>query len=200
MQLASAGVALRIRKQGSRNLLAIKANEDIGPNGLIRRMEWDQPWSRSSYTGSLDILVRLGLTTDHVHSQYKQNPVECMKQSGYLIIQDRETVRLARKLLCDNANQGMELDLDHTRYRTSSGMVNHYEIEIEVSDRDVGLADKLASGLLDEYHGLLPWKHNKLITGLALLNFPVAGMMTRDKNQYRLDKAAYIKLHEQLEN
>lgn len=173
-QLGTAGIALRLRQQNGEQQLAIKAKEQVGENGLSRRFEWDQPWQAQSFALLFDELARLGVSLAPVAFS-NTDAISLIQQAGFDIIQDRTTQRIARTLTCPQIKGEMELALDHTCYQVgkkATESIDHFEIELEIDEIHLPHAQLIVNALCNNYPGLIPWRHNKLITGLAMQQYP----------------------------
>ena len=198
-QLGKAGIALRLREQNGDYLLIIKANEQVSDNGLTQRYEWEQPWHADAYENMFVELTNIGVSIKPVVFS-EADDLALMKQTGFEIIQDRETRRIVRAVTCSRASNEMELALDRTRYQVGDShadTIDHFEIELEICRDDMAHAQAVIDILCNDYPDLVPWQHNKLITGLALQQLPKLHELTQG---HSLTKDGYRHLHEYIEH
>ena len=198
-RLGKTGIALRVRQQNGKQQLAIKAKEQTAENGLSRRFEWDQPWHVDAFSRLFDELAELGVSITSV-ALNTTDAVTLMQQAGFEIIQDRTTQRIARVLTCPQVNGEMELALDHTCYQVGSKYaesIDHFEIELEIQEAHALHAQAIVNALHNDYPVLIPWGHNKLITGLAMETYPDLHNLQQTGS---LGKAGYEQLHVYIEH
>ena len=173
-RLGKTGIALRVRQQNGKQQLAIKAKEQTAETGLSRRFEWDQPWQADAFSRLFDELAGLGVSIAPVAFS-NTDAIALMQQAGFEIIQDRTTQRIARTLTCPQVKGEMELALDHTCYqlgRNHTESIDHFEIELEIHETHAHHAQAIVDVLCNDHPGLILWAHNKLVTGLAMQQYP----------------------------
>jgi len=168
--LMGSGLALRLRQEGDRTCLGIKGKERIDPQGAIRRLEIEGPWSKNVLTR---VLEASGLTSLQVPTFLPQDPAGTLSSLGLRVIQRRLMERTRMHVVdarVQNGGIAGELALDTVHYQTAGVVFTHHEIEIEASSHEnEGMVADLAEFLQKEFPGALcRWDHNKLITGLAL--------------------------------
>ena len=197
-RLGKAGIALRVRQQNGKQQLSIKAKEQTAENGLSQRFEWDQPWQADTFSRLFDELAELGVSATPVAFN-NTDSVALMQLAGFEIIQDRSTQRIARPLTCPQVKGEMELALDHTCYqvgRNHAESIDHFEIELEIHESHAPHAQTIVNVLHNDYPVLIPWSHNKLITGLAMQQYPDLHNLQQTGS---LGKEGYEQLHVYIE-
>lgn len=191
--LGRLGIALRVRHQDGKYLLAVKADEDISDDGLARRFEWERAWQPAAIDELLFVLVKLGMEPLETEPQYNPDPLVSLGKV-FTILQQRKTARITRAVTCADDEYPMELALDLTTYRLQKQQLDHYEIELEISEQDLESAKGIIAAIKEIYPFIVPWKHNKLVTGLTLYQMYAQYPVIRDKNAGSLNADAYQQL------
>jgi hypothetical protein len=168
--LLGKGIALRTREMEGSMLFCIKQDEHIDAAGTATREEKEMPWSRKCLDHAMHIMQETSQLYDKIPSDI-HSPSQILACLGLMPIQERETRRVAFDISCPSEREIIaELALDVTCYCTSWYRIFHYEIEVEAKKPSykphiICLTDIIRQAYQDR---LMPWSHNKLITGLAL--------------------------------
>ncbi|MDH5633536.1 MAG: CYTH domain-containing protein [Gammaproteobacteria bacterium] len=198
--LGKAGIALRIRVESGQASVAIKADERIADNGLVERFEWERRWQSNTGTELAKALSRLG-SEINIAGNGNHDPLAFMSDAGFIVLQHRKTERIVRHLQCDAAMSSMELALDRTWYQVNGKpdrRIEHCELELEIDSIDRDIAAAVIRKLTWQYPGLRAWRHNKLVTGLALPRFLVDA--TPNESIGRLSDQQYEQLDRFINN
>lgn len=194
--LSNRGIAVRTRMQGETTVFCIKQDERTDDAGATIREEIELPWSRQCIDYVAHILHKVSSGIHEVPS-LMTSPGESLGCLGLLPIQARETVRLVLHARHPEGPTGevvSEIALDRVCYSISSFRILHHEIEIEAASPDGLGAVMDLTGLLREHHAesLRPWRHNKLITGIALEQLIAEGRLPVMTGRFTsLNRAAY---------
>ena len=178
-RLQARGYALRLRQMEDRFLLCLKGRaRDRG--AVVERLEMEGPvadsalWSRVGAELGRDWPAALGGSDG---PRRAADPVAALLGAGFLLIQDRETLRRPRHLLAagkDLAAAGKdpvaELVIDTVTYVAAGTPMRHHEVEIEAGP---GMESPALTHLGAELRALFPaelqpWRPSKLRTGLTL--------------------------------
>ena len=191
-RLRARGYALRLRQVEDRFLLCLKGrSRDRG--GVVERLEIEGPvadpalWSRVGAELGRDWPAALG----NAGPRRAADPVAALLGAGFVLIQDRETLRRPRHLLgigwdsiAAGRNPGVadgdpvaaakdpaaELVIDSVTYVAAGTPMRHHEVEIEAGP---GMQSQALTHLGAALRALFPaelqpWRPSKLRTGLAL--------------------------------
>ncbi|MCU0577352.1 MAG: CYTH domain-containing protein [Desulfobacterota bacterium] len=180
--LSTRGIAVRTRESGTSVLFCIKQDERIDESGAAFRDEFEMPWSRQCFDHIAHILHKLARCVGEVPAR-TDSPGECLVCLGLTAIQERETARLAKNAeATDGPDRGVlaEVALDRVCYHLSGFRILHYEIEVEATSPDLIDPVRDLTALLRQRYGgcLMPWRHNKLVTGLALEQLIAEGRLS----------------------
>jgi len=168
--LSGSGIALRTRDAAGSVIFCIKQGEHMQDTGAVAREELELPWSRQCLDHAGRIIQDPPTSPIKIPSDM-DSPMQCLARLGFFPIQSRKTQRR----LSDVSNalrKGTiaELALDEVSYNISGCSILHYEIEVEAAspcfeNHIVRLTDLLKTSYPEI---LIPWDHNKLITGIAM--------------------------------
>ncbi|MBN1634917.1 MAG: CYTH domain-containing protein [Deltaproteobacteria bacterium] len=193
------GIALRLRDEGSRQLICLKCDERILEWGAAKRVEIEEPWSRSCLINILNVLEQKSVALTHVPRETDE-PCNTLKALNMIVIQERETHRQLRQIVPIgeiHAPVVAEMMLDTVLYRIGSGTIQHYELEIEAAQQK---DEKFLQTLIEDTLRSFPvelkrWDHNKLITGLAIEMLWADGLFPEIKEkQSRLNPDSYDRI------
>lgn len=168
--LSRAGLALRLRTRGTRTLLCLKGKERVDGHGSVRRLEIEGQWSRDILKQALKAARAI---LPEAPAFYPEDPRATLLGMDLRVIQLRTMHRTVLDILPSGDTSGGalgELALDAVSFGLGQGVYLHHEVEIEAASRaQEPMVPELASLLQDAFPGALcPWRHNKLVTGLAL--------------------------------
>jgi|GEM_PF-530805 len=182
--------ALRLRETRESLWLCFKRAETVHAPGVFERFELERLWSRQNLEELLEI-AGLKHSIKRLPGIISRDPLETLAALNLCIIQDRQTSRTLL-MLSDHTRHGRsipaEIALDRVSYRIEGGTVLHFEVEVEACD-DSGLHHVSAvTRLLKNYcaPNLVPWNHNKLITGFALEHLTRKGVLFVPKDRVTL--------------
>lgn len=201
--LRSAGWGLRIRRVGAGRVLALKGRSRMTDYGAVERTEIEGQWSLPLLEAALEQLPWLGLTGGAAEVFDLSSADATLTRLGFLIIQDRETVRKTRTLTrapASTARSDAELVVDRVVYSFEGIEFVHHEIEIEaLSSSAAGLIPFVHEDLAKRFgDSVRVWPHSKLATGWALKRLLAEGCTdSLVKNGFLLP-AAYNVIHETL--
>ncbi|MRR14298.1 CYTH domain-containing protein [archaeon] len=180
--------ALRLRYDGEQKILCLKGREAFSAWGGVRRLEIEGPWSEEILR---EIAGQGGPVSCLREACYQSDPLTSLQDCGLQIIQSRRTSRILLHVSLSGDPSGTvlaELALDRVSYETRGEAFHHYELEIEAVSGYAPLhLERLIQILKGRYPDvLIPWNHNKLITGFAIeavaktrIVLPEAGRNTR---------------------
>jgi uncharacterized protein YjbK len=174
--------ALRIREVNGNRFMTLK-----GPSSLIKgtsmssRLEIEEKWSKANWNkliGELDNRgIRLShpeaLTNDNIEFDESNKFKDIMLQYGLEVVQDRNTYRKIKNVVCDleESNILAELDIDCCEFHFD-GNIKYYGVEIESKTRNgLGVVEIVEKALLNKFPSKIrQWKYSKLQTGMAIEN------------------------------
>jgi hypothetical protein len=164
-------IALRVREQDGRTLLALKGRSETERWGGQDRFELERDWSKRAWEKVRAELEGRGVAIS-APSTGPSSALETLAAAGLEIVQDREAERRVRDVRPRGGSEGRvaELALDTVTYHFSGRDVRHYEVEIEAKARHgTEAVAAVAAALVDCYWPRLrPWRHAKLPTGKAV--------------------------------
>ena len=168
-RLARAGVALRWRSEGRRLTLALKGRAVAVPGGSSR-LEIEGEWAPATLAA-----IEPYLPAGRV--EFDADPGAALIRAGFQVLQDRE----ARRRSWPAAWRGRrcaEIALDEVDFQTAAGLVRLVEVEVELVP---GAGEELLLDLVRAVRAaapeLLPWRHSKLATGLAVAALAESGAL-----------------------
>lgn len=169
-RLEAAHNALRIREVCSRQLLAIKGPARPGSRAGATRDELEEEWPEPAWAL---LCAELGheLGLELPEAPPAEDPVEALRSSGFVVVQERETSRAVRAVATQGSERPVaELDIDTVVFHLGPNDVRHHELEIEVKAPGGGDAvAALADSLVTRFEpSLRLWPHGKLSTGKAI--------------------------------
>jgi len=177
------GPALRIREVGATRLITLKGPTRPTDWGGIERLEIELPWS----SDALDIISRkltdIGLQMPEQRPDFDTDrPLSVMANLGLQVVQDRETHRQIRNIVCmtdEGCSALAEMAIDSVVYHFTGQDVRHYEIEIEAKEAAGSTAIKAVMEGLMEIYGpaVRRWNCGKLTTGNAVENMLKKGIL-----------------------
>jgi inorganic triphosphatase YgiF len=162
-RLADARRTLRIREVGARRVLTLKGSPRPALRVGVTREELEEEWPEPTWA-LLRAEFGLGERTS-------EDPVEALEAAGFVVIQERETLRRVRDVVpMGETGPVAELALDTVVFHLDAGDVRHHELEVEVKapggdDSAAALAGSLA---LRFGPSLRLWPYGKLTTGRAV--------------------------------
>lgn len=177
-ELGRHGYALRIREQNGSCLLALKGNSTVEADGLVHRLEIEGRADAATLERIVEALHGAGITLS-VEAGQADDPEYCFRRAGLAAIQNRRTHRIARNISMDPpGHDSLELALDTVYYQVQEAQLVHREIELEGQGaRGIHAARSVAEFLQVHYgDSLRVWRHNKLVSGMALLALQGSGL------------------------
>jgi inorganic triphosphatase YgiF len=202
-QLTAGKWGLRLRKIGKDYWITLKGPAKETQWGGRERVEIEAPWSKAALAVVEKELSQKGLKVDFQNVDLERSdPLEIMIRAGFVVIQRRNTARVASAVISGSDGQVQaELAADSVAYFFGETEIIHYEIEIETKGpKGIDAAEAIAGYLLSRYsHELKRWHHDKLATGLAVRELLIRGSSEAllDPNN-RLKPAAYDRIDEYL--
>lgn len=171
--LRSAGLALRLREDGSGWRVTLKGEGRPDGAGAVERTEIEGAWAPAAVERILGELEARGVRLPRPPElDTGGEPPEALRSAGLETIQDRRSRRRRARLVeREGGGTAAWLVLDTVRFRVRSGArVAHREVEVEATaGAPPGLPGRLAAELRSRLPDVLrPWPHPKLATGLAL--------------------------------
>ena len=169
-------VALRVRQVDSKRWITFKGPSRTIEDGFANRMEFEAEWSDQALTETLDQLAKSGIELPHrANAGARSHPLDALNALGLVVVQDRETYRMAREIVphADNGTfAATKLLIDSVVYRFHGKEIRHYEVEIEALTSDgAHVLKTMAESLRDRFGRVLRrWNHSKLATGWAVEN------------------------------
>jgi hypothetical protein len=188
---------LRIREHGSSRLITLKGPARRSERGVMERTEIEEEWSSEALSKVLGKLRQLGPNLPgEWESGPTSSPVAFMQSLGLSIVQQRETMRLLRKVFGRGGDPSLpdaELALDRVTYSFDDLTAIHYEVELEaLSPRGIESVAVMASHLTDTFcRALRLWEYGKLATGRALERLHRQGSLKPHINNGLLLPSAY---------
>lgn len=168
------GVALRIREVGETRLVAMKGPTRPTDWGGIERLEIELPWSNDALDMISRKLIDIGVKMPQQHPDFDpDHPLSVMASLGLQVIQDRETCRRIRNVVCmtdEGCSTLAEMAIDSVVYHFTGQDIRHYEVEIEAKEEAGSTAIKtVIEGLIEIYGpAVRRWNCGKLTTGIAV--------------------------------
>ena len=193
------GIALRLREGGDKQLVCLKCEERILDWGAAQRVEIEESWSKSCLIDILDVLNQKSVNLPDIPC-ITDDPIGTLKALGLIVLQERETNRQPCQIVPYGERPApvvAEMMLDTVLYRTETGIIRHYELEIEAAQqKDEKFLQTLIEDTLRSFPGELKrWDHNKLITGLAIEMLWADGLLPELKEkQSRLNPDSYDRI------
>jgi inorganic triphosphatase YgiF len=194
---------LRLRRIGKDLWITLKGPSKQTEWGGRERAEIEERWSKTSVAEVEAELSRQGIELNfHSEDPERLDPMEAMTRPGLVVIQRRDTRRVAREIISgSDCMVQAELDADSVTYFFHETDILHYEVEIESKGPNgPATAAAIAEYLLAEYSPELKrWHHDKLATGWAIRELLAEGSLEGllDVNN-RLKSAAYDRIDEYL--
>jgi inorganic triphosphatase YgiF len=173
-RLSAERIALRLRTVGSETFITLKGATKVAASGTAVRMEVEEPWSYNALTNVRALLEQQGLWPGEAGPDcYKSDPRQSLQESGFTVVQSRDTSRRPRDLIAEAApleGPVAELAVDITTFQIGSVQVLEREIEVEAKGAGGREAAVSASAALRE---LFPGKlkqgnYSKLAMGKAI--------------------------------
>ena len=160
-------VNLRVREVDGERFVTLKRS----PGGFSwrrgERQETELPWSQESLASIGSQLKDSGFRGE-IHLE-NSDPVEVMKTSGLVVLQDRETDRHQSVVFStDDPSKGLaELDVDTVLYHFKQGDITLFELELEAKSDGGRESLRLLREALGEGLGevVRSWRWGKLATG-----------------------------------
>jgi uncharacterized protein YjbK len=201
---------LTAKKWGLR-LRLIAAEPWVALKGPARKTEWggreraeiEGRWSKTVLGRIAAELSRQGVRVNIPSEDPEQSVLlEIMRRAGLIVIQRRETKRVASMVTSGMDGQVQaELAADTVAYFFPEKEILHYEVEIEAKGPNgPNAAEAIAEYLLARYSSeLRAWPHDKLPTGWAIRELLIRGSLEGllDINNC-LKPAAYDRIDEYL--
>jgi len=180
--LSTRGIALRIRQVGKGVIFCIKQDERSDESGVKLRDEIELSWSQDNREEIISHLEGISLPAGG-RNPAQETPDKFLKDMGLSVIHKRETRRITLNAAADiEHGEGIiaEIALDATCYFINECRVLHHEIEVEAKGGDSDMHIVYLTDFLRKAYGvrLMPWDHNKLLTGLALERLFAEGKLT----------------------
>lgn len=166
--------ALRLRYEGARVLVTLKAQPGETTRGLTDRLEVELPWSAEALRRMAEELAELGIRLPGPTGDVDAgDPVAALEGMGLRVVQDRVTRRRVRDVVPlgeSGARALAELVVDSVEYGVEGRRAWHHEVEVEGAPGGVPeLLEELAGALLARFpDALRPWPHSKQATGKAV--------------------------------
>ena len=176
------GIALRTREQEGSVVICVKKDEHTDEHGTTHRDETELPWSSESLAYILRTLPDIPIPTGA--SDIKAStPRKYLEELGLISIHERQTRRHTMDVVAlIEPEKGIiaEIALDKVNYLIGGSRILHYEIEVEAKapgavEHIVHLTDFLRKTYGDK---LMPWDHNKLLTGFAMEQLYLLGELS----------------------
>ncbi|MDT8271874.1 MAG: CYTH domain-containing protein [Desulfomonilia bacterium] len=189
-RMSSRKEALRLRETREGLWLCFKRAETVCAPGFFERFELERLWSRQNLEEILGI-AGLKPSVKRLPRIISRDPLETLAALNLSIIQDRQTSRTLL-MLADPTRLGhsipAEIALDRVSYRIEGGTVLHFEVEVEARDDSAPHHVGAVTCLLKNHYApnLVPWRHNKLITGFALEHLTRKGVLFVPKDRVTL--------------
>ena len=180
--LSGQGIALRTREQEGSVVICVKKDEHTDEHGTTHRDETELPWSSKSLAYILETLPDIPVPAGAIDIQ-AGTPRECLEGLGFISIHERQTRRHTLDVVTlSEPEKGIiaEIALDKVNYLIKDSRILHYEIEVEAKtpgtvEHIVHLRDFFRKTYGEK---LMPWDHNKLLTGLALEQLYLLGKLS----------------------
>lgn len=194
---------LRLRRIGNDLWIALKGPAKETQWGGRERIEIEALWSGNVLARVEAELSRQGIGVNLPKEDLEHSvPLEIMTRAGFVVIQRRNTKRVASAVISDADGQVQaELAADSVAYFFPETEILHYEVEIETKGPEgPNAVEVIAEYLLASYsHQFKRWRHDKLATGLAVRELLIRGSLDGllDTNN-RLKPAAYDSIDEYL--
>src|ERR1044071_1863952 len=170
-QLDSRRLALRIRKQNGKSLIALKGPSERALASSLERLEIEADWSWNSVQRILRHLAKRGVMLTNFNERI-ENANMFIKVLGLDICQTRVTTRTIRKVVQGGVerNAVAELAVDNVEYIFGPGRrVRLHEIEIEAIGSGEMAIQVVSAYLLDRFgNALREWPNSKIKTGKTI--------------------------------
>ena len=191
-------LALRIRRVNGKTLITLKGPAQKKAGGGQERLEIELAWSFTALTRIVRELRARKIEIKLTRQDFvRTDPVGTLKRLGFVLIQDRTTIRQVRKItVADQSNEEelAELAVDAVTYRLGKQAVRLHEVEIEAKHKNARLEEMIQPLEKMFKPALLAWQ-SKLATGRALQTLLEDGQLDKyldDRNN--LKPTAYTKL------
>lgn len=166
-------IGLRLRREGSSQLITLKGPDESSTVGIHRRTELELYWSLDAINRVMAELSKVDIEFNRSDMKsYVDDPLRAMIHIGFKVIQDRETCRQIRiiKLNQELNSALVELDIDSTIYHFGKLDVRYYSLEIEEKSK---ISEEMLNSIVDDIierfpNSLKRWSHSKLTTGKAI--------------------------------
>jgi hypothetical protein len=168
------GPALRIREVGETYLITMKGPTRPTDWGGIESLEIELPWSRDALDIIFKKLTDIGVQMPEQRPDFDpDHPLNVMASLGLQVIQDRETCRQIRNIVCmtdEGCSTLAEMAIDSVVYHFTGQDIRHYEVEIEAKEEAGPTAiETVIEGLIEIYGpAVRRWNRGKLTTGNAV--------------------------------
>lgn len=172
--LVRSRAALRLRYEGPRVLVTLKAQAGEASRGMTDRLEIELAWSADALRRVVEALGGLGIRLPRPAAEAgTDDPVVALEGMGLRVVQDRVTRRRVRDVVPSGesgARMVAELVVDSVEYVAEGRRAWHHEVEVEAEPSgDPGLLEELADALLADFpDALRPWPYSKQATGKAV--------------------------------
>ncbi|MEJ2186233.1 MAG: CYTH domain-containing protein [Gemmatimonadota bacterium] len=172
-RLGDRGLAFRVRNIDGRDVLTVKGPGRRMTTGAKDRLEVEGDWSLSVLGHALHLLAGFGVDVPvDVAPAGPPQPRPALERLGFLIVQDRHTLRRPRRVTRVGGSGDVlaELAIDAVEYELPRRNARLFEVEVETTRLAGSLVlAELASALLTRWPDQLRrWPHSKLATGFAL--------------------------------
>ena len=165
------GFALRVRRLGAQNLLALKGESQMTDWGGTKRLEVEGAWSPEIFDAIGRTLGEQGIRLGGWSPAFANTePVSTLRSLGLEVIQDREMSRETKHVAATDGKAFAELAIDRVTLHLRETDVIFYQVEIEVKGEAQSVALRAIVEALQAMHPseLRAWRYGKLATGLAL--------------------------------
>jgi inorganic triphosphatase YgiF len=194
--LKKIGLALRIRKINSKDLITLK-----GPSKNSKRMEFEFEWSYNSLVKVISEINHRIEKNILIPKHVGKDPLQIIENLGFKAIQKRETHRIIKEVR-NNDEFTIELAVDSVIYDTDPEVI-HYEVELEAkTENGIKQIKELQKLLLNIYGSdLRIWDFSKIKTGelirtliknpefrnsLRLINFENRSLLNLSSDSYNI--------------
>ncbi len=179
--LSSKRVAFRLRTIDGAPWLTLKGPSRMTEWGGEERFELEDRWSPETLGRISEMLRRLASV--HVAAAYQTEPLDALAAIGFVVVQDRETLRMPRDVVRGDAPERVlaELAVDSVVYRLEGRRIRLCDIEVGPKAFDGPRAvTAVTDALLATYgQALSRWRYGKLATGYAIARLLKDGTLDR---------------------
>ncbi len=186
--------ALRSRRFGDHEKIALKGPASEHEDGALERTEHEMDWNREAPQRIRILLKGLKISISLPETSNAMNSEEFLKAVGFSIIQRRWTTRKTRKIFAQgNQRPVAELAIDKVVFDACSQKIQHHEIEIESLSRfDHSPVKKCLSFLSKKFSSsLIPWKYDKLTTVNVIIELMQCGRFNGISSGGHPEKSLY---------